>query len=321
MIKEKKEILVSVPHRISGFFQIVNKKKGVKIKNPQKIGSRGAGFNLSATGLTKIILNEKKKNLEGKKDFEIHINGKELNENAETSFYILNYIKELNKKISSYQIKVEHNFDLPVGCGYGASGSGALGLIYGLNEILKLNLPGGDLGKIAHIAEVVNQTGLGTVCGQLAGGLSILIEPGYPCNSINIPYPDKLRVICGSFGEIQTKSILSDPVLQKQIKKAGRQALKSLRKNPSIENFMRNSIDFVKKTQILDLLDLRKVKSLMTELNTLNIIGASMNQLGRSVYVICKGKNQKEIVEILETYQPEISIFNLKINNSGPKIL
>ena len=52
MAVSKKKIIVEVPHRISGFFEIVDEINGVMIEDPQKIGSRGSGFCLSAVGKT-----------------------------------------------------------------------------------------------------------------------------------------------------------------------------------------------------------------------------------------------------------------------------
>ncbi|TFF98996.1 MAG: hypothetical protein EU540_07445, partial [Promethearchaeota archaeon] len=163
MSKRNKKVIVEVPHRISGFFEIVDEINGIKIENPEKIGSRGAGFCLSAVSKTEIKI----KKLEKREDFEveIYINGKRLDQQAETTFFIITYIKKYLK--NPIKVKINHTFDLPVGCGYGASGSGALGTIFGLNYLLELNLSYRERGKIAHIAEVVNKTGLGTVCGLL----------------------------------------------------------------------------------------------------------------------------------------------------------
>ena len=52
------KIIVEVPHRISGFFEIVDQVNGVKLDNPEMIGSRGAGFNISALGRTEVIVEE-----------------------------------------------------------------------------------------------------------------------------------------------------------------------------------------------------------------------------------------------------------------------
>ena len=310
MVSNTNKIIVEVPHRISGFFEIVDKENGIPIKNPEKIGSRGAGFNVSGVGET--VISCKKLEKEEESQCSIYINEEKLDHKAETTYFIYDYIRKLIDYPIS--VKLKHFFDLPVGCGYGASGSGALGTIFGLNRLLNLNLTNLESGRIAHIAEVVNKTGLGTVCGQLGGGLCVLKEPGYPCNYERLKSPKDLLVICGSFGKIQTKSILSDPNLSSEIKRAGKIALNNLLLEPNYMNFVNVSFKFVEDTHIMDVLNLEKTKQLINDLQKLNIIGASMNQLGRSVYLFCVKSMENEVFEIFNTYKPKIRTFKLKIN-------
>ncbi|MHA1349509.1 MAG: GHMP family kinase ATP-binding protein, partial [Promethearchaeota archaeon] len=296
---------------ISGFFEIVDKENGIPIKNPEKIGSRGAGFNVSGVGET--VISSKKLEKEDESQCTIYINEEKLDNKAETTYFIYDYIRKLIDYPIS--VKIEHFFDLPVGCGYGASGSGALGTIFGLNKLLNLNLTNLESGRIAHIAEVVNKTGLGTVCGQLGRGLCVLKEPGYPCNHERLQSPNDLLVICGSFGTLQTKSILSDINLSSNIKQAGKFALRELLSELNYRNFVKVSYQFVENTQIMNVLNLEKVSALINDLLNLNIIGASMNQLGRSVYAFCKKGKEKEVFETYDIYKPEIETFTLTINN------
>ena len=311
MVSNTNKIIVEVPHRISGFFEIVDKENGIPIKNPERIGSRGAGFNVSGVG--KTVLSCKKLEKEEDSQCTIYINEEKLDNKADTTYFIFDYII----KLIDYPInvKIEHFFDLPVGCGYGASGSGALGTIFGLNKLLNLNLTNLESGRIAHIAEVVNKTGLGTVCGQLGKGLCVLKEPGYPCTYERLKYPNDLLVICGSFGTIKTKSILSDEILSLNIKQAGKIALNKLLLEPNYKNFVKVSFQFVENTHIMEVLNLEKTKDLLNDLRKLDIIGASMNQLGRSVYTFCKKGKEKEVFEIFNTYKPFIKTFEVKINS------
>jgi len=311
MVSTTNKIIVEVPHRISGFFEIVDEENGIPIKNPERIGSRGAGFNVSGIGETVITC--KKLEKEEESQCSIYINEEKLDKKAETTYFIYDYIRKLID--FPINIKIEHFFDLPVGCGYGASGSGALGTIFGLNKLLNLKLTTLESGRIAHIAEVVNKTGLGTVCGQLGGGLCVLKEPGYPCNYERLKSPEDLLVICGSFGMIQTKSILSNKKLSSSIKKAGKFALNKLLLEPNYENFVKTSFEFVEKTAIMKVLNLEKTSDLINDLLKLDIIGASMNQLGRSVYAFCERRKEKKVFEVYNTYKPEIKIFELTINN------
>ncbi|MFW9818561.1 MAG: pantoate kinase [Candidatus Thorarchaeota archaeon] len=317
MSKNIKKIIVEVPHRISGFFEIVDKIDGVKIKDPERVGSRGAGLCLSAKGKTEIIA----ENLERYNEFtvEIYINGNKMNQRAETTSFIVENIKKYIQ--NPYNIRINHFFDLPVGCGYGASGAGALGTIFGLNNLFKLGLSNYEKGRIAHIAEVVNHTGLGTVCGQINGGMGIIMEPGYPCVYERIKIPSNIIIICGSFGMIHTKSILTNPVLNIKIKEAGQIALKKLVKNPDIKSFLNISLAFVKNTEILDILKLTEVKELIDDINRLDIIGASMNQLGRSVYAICRKEKENEVLNVMESYKPELKTFSTHIQQNKSILL
>ena len=314
MSERKNEIVIEVPHRISGFFEIVDELDGSKIEDPVKIGSRGAGFNVSTLGKTKITTIDREDI--DKSKVEIFINGKKYDRNAETTYFIVEYVKKFVKK--PFYIRIDHSFDLPVGCGYGASGSGALGTIYGLNHLFNLGFSNKEKGKIAHIAEVVNKTGLGTICGQLRGGLCMLTEPGYPCVSKRIKIPKNLKIVCGTFGSIHTKSILTNSVLNLRIKQAGKKALRKLLLSPNIKTFINESFKFVRKTEILELLELPRIRELMESLNKLNIIGASMNQLGRSVYAICEIQNENEVLDVFESYDPEIQISITSIFEKNP---
>ncbi len=313
MANTTNKITVEVPHRISGFFEIVDKKNGNIINNPEQIGSRGAGFNVSGKGRTDLSF----ENLEKGKESccTIYINEEKFDKKAETTHFIFDYVKKLIK--DPVKVKIEHFFDLPVGCGYGASGSGALGTIFGLNKLFNLNLGVLENGKIAHIAEVVKKTGLGTVCGQLGRGLCILKEPGYPCTYERLKSPSDLLVICGSFGTIQTKSILSDASLSSKIKRAGKIALNKLMLEPNYRSFIRVSFQFVEESEIINILHLDRIRDLLNDLHKLDIIGASMNQLGRSVYIFCKKGSENEVLEVLNTYKPDILIFKLTINNKN----
>ena len=307
---EEPKVSVKVPHRISGFFEIVDEINGKAITDPVKIGSRGAGFNLNAFGITKIKRGSSEDNNR------IFINGEELNEKAETTYFIVNYFKNyVNKPIN---VEIHHNFDLPVGCGYGASGVGALGTIFGLSKLFKIDISDLEKIRIAHISEVINRTGLGTVCGQIRGGLCILKEPGFPCCSETIRIPKKISLVCGTFGMIHTKSILTDPIISNEIKKEGQIALQNLLKCPNLQQFATCSIQFVKNTKIMNFLKLDQVEKLMNDLNKLKIIGSSMNQLGRSVYAICNKKQLKEVLGTFETYKPHIKIFQTSIYEGKP---
>ena len=242
MVNLEKQIEVWIPHRISGFFQMMNPETTKKIKNPLKIGSRGGGPALEVYGKTKIYVNfnNTKTNNTKKINHNIYINEKNKTSLANTSETVINYMKPfILKELQGFcKLDIFHSFELPIGAGYGSSGAGALGIALGLNKLFKLGFSDFEAAKFAHIAEVENHTGLGTVGGQFIGGFTISMEPGYPFQMKKIPIPSYLRIIIASFGAISTKSILTEQNYKKLIYKIGKKYMKRMKTDFSIKNFM-----------------------------------------------------------------------------------
>jgi hypothetical protein len=55
----------------------------------------------------------------------------------------------------------------------------------------------------------------------------------------------------------------------------------------------------------------------LNDLNKLDIIGASMNQLGRSVFTFCNKYSVKHVEEVFKSYEPDLKIFRSTINENN----
>jgi pantoate kinase len=310
---------VWVPHRISGFFQMMDPTIEVPKGEFVKIGSRGGGPSLSAYGKTKItLLSVQNSNFDENTPTsycKILINNKECTVSAKTSLSVITQMKGLLP--SAFFLNIEHYFDLPSGCGYGSSGAGALGLSIGLNDIFQLGLTELEAAKFAHIAEVINHTGLGTVGGQFTGGLSITLEPGYPFQMKKIDVPDDIKIIVGSFGPISTKKILTDMKYRIIIHNSGKKAMIKMRSNFTLQNYMDVCSEFLEETDLLNKLNLKESKDLIDALKSLKIYGASMNQLGNSIFCICKENEVDGVFQEFKKHQPSFTLQCLDICNNG----
>src|SRR5665811_1913549 len=182
------------PAHISGIF-IIDIRKDAALS-----GSMGCGICLENGAITTVRPYD---------ETIIKINGK-ICEAATT----LSAIKSLTSKPAL----VETTLDIPVGYGFGASGAGALSAALALNEALSLDLTLKYLAGAAHCAEVTNMTGLGDVTGMTFGGIVFRKKAGAPfIGTIDkIPCRDT-KISWISFGEISTKSILSDELKKKSI--------------------------------------------------------------------------------------------------------
>lgn len=301
-----------VPHRISGFFQIMDQKGKNPLDSPEDIGSRGGGPALSSFGVTRI----EKLHINTDFPFQIIINGQDQTPEAKTTRTVIEQMQSMIKE--PLQIKITHTFDLPLGCGFGTSGAGALGVALGLNTLFNLGLSIQEASKYAHNAEVINRTGLGTVGGQLIGGLSITTRPGYPFSMEQIPYPRWLRIVVGSFGDISTKAILTDPVYRERIIRVGADCMDMITKNFDFRTYMNVCKYFIQKTELVKLLHLDDVAHLIQDLERLDIIGASMNQLGKSVFCMCHESQVQTVQTVFQQYNPSKTLQVLEICPHGP---
>lgn len=279
-------VKVYSPSHITGFFEICDNK------NPLCKGSVGGGLVLDSGCVTEVSLTNQIK---------IEING--ICEDANTSKYVLDNLAGESKII------VSTNFEVPIGCGFGASGAGALSTAIGLNELLSLNMTLNEIVQVAHCAEVKNNTGLGDVIAEAYGGIVIRTKPGPPgIGAIDgIPLRgEKISYVV--LGKRLTKTVLEegDAEIKRRINKYGREALKELMRKPTLEHFMLIARNFSMQIEIIS-------DKCRDALETVAAEGrvASVAMLGDTVFVIGDGKALQEFGEVKES----------KLSNSGAKII
>jgi len=205
------------------------------------------------------------------------------------------------KNLTCEPVLVETTLDIPVGCGFGASGAGALSAALALNEALSLDLTLKDLAGAAHCAEVTNRTGLGDVTGMTFGGIVVRKKAGAPFNGVIDKIPcrdDKISWI--SFSEISTKSVLSDDPKTKNINKAGKAKLKELLKKPTLENLFYQSRKFATEIGLMS----QQVKDAIEAVEAAGGL-ASQAMLGDTVFAI---NDNGALLEFGEIHESRISL-------------
>jgi pantoate kinase len=260
------EIETVVPGHITGFFEIV------EAQDPLTTGSRGCGVVIDGGVATEVTLEEADEN-----SIQCSINGEEVPCPVTESV-----VEEvLDMVYDTYSVRVAHTTDLPIGFGFGASASGALGTAFALNELLELDLPESVCGRMAHKAEVGNRTGLGDVLAEVTGGLVIRTAPGAPGVGETERIPCHLSVVAKVLGEpIWTKEVL-DSDKREVINREGRACLDDLMKEKTPENFMVLSRRFAERTglmapEVAEAVDALEKKG----------IQASMAMLGNTVFAL-----------------------------------
>ena len=257
-MQSRTSVRAFAPAHISGIFIIDIKK------DPIHSGSMGAGICLDDGAVTTV---------HPAQETTININGA-----ASEATTTLSAVKLLTAK----PVLVETCLAVPVSAGFGASAAGAMSAALAVNEALSLDLTFNDIANAAHVAEVKNRTGLGDVAGMICGGVDIRKHAGIPpVGRIDrIPCRDEI-ISWVSFGEISTRSVLSDGITKKSINKAGKLRLKELIKKPTLDNFFQQSCKFAKQ---IDLMSLR-VRDAIEAVKASGGL-ASQAMLGETVFAI-----------------------------------
>jgi len=258
------------PAHISGIF-IIDMKK-----DPLLSGSMGAGVCLEDGAVTSVRRAE---------ETTVKINGA-VSEAATTLSAI--------KLLTTEPVLVETELGIPVSAGLGASAAGALSAALAVNEALSLGMTLNDLANAAHVSEVKNRTGLGDVAGMTCGGIDIRKHAGIPPVGSIDRIPCRNEIISWvSFGEISTRSVLSDEMNTKSINKAGKLRLKELIKKPTIDNFFRQSCEFAKQIDMMS----PKVSDAIEAVEAAGGL-ASQAMLGDTVFAINDNRALSEFVGV-----------------------
>jgi pantoate kinase len=173
---------------------------------------------------------------------------------------------------------------VPISCGFGTSGAGALSTALALSSFRAHNLSLNSLCGVAQRAEITNKTGVGDVVAQAIGGVVIRRQG----NVDRIPMPPR-EISFVIFGQLSTAQIIADKEMMRGINTCGSKALKRLDKRPTFDEFMSLSKEFAYETGLLG----GKARD---AIETVEAAGgsASMAMLGDAVFAVDPGNALSE---------------------------
>ncbi len=301
------------PGAISSFFEIHDTQDSKPITDLEKVGAIGGGFGLQKGVLTKVSAREAETNC-----ISVFINSEPATQ-AKTTRKVIETL--LAKTTTRYEVIVEHRIDVPIGTGFGTSAGGALTAGLALKEALALPLTYNQIGKIAHIAEIQSQTGLGTVSSlTFSGGCVLVVEPGAPgiCQIDRIPLTQDYVIVAGfSKSSIPKKSVLSSPEKKRQINHYGRETLDAILAEPSIENFLECCWGFAQKAGFAT----ENTRELVRLAKKAGAVGAAQNMIGEAVHALVLKENAMSVAEAFKQTLTQEQVIVSKIDFQGARLV
>lgn len=231
-----KKATAFAPGHITGFFAIQDQDV-----DPLKKGSTGAGFCLARGVTTTVEESRETKILLGEEAAE-----------APVSRTVLEVFSR-RTGITLPPLTVRHAIDIPLGAGFGSSGAGALSLSLALRNYFNSPLTWEEAAQVAHEAEILCRSGLGTVMGEAYGRFEIRLAPGAPGigRVVMFPAPRDWEAVFCVYGALSTKGYLSDPVIRERIIQQGKDLTVRLVQEPTMDHFLELSRQFALGTGLL----------------------------------------------------------------------
>jgi pantoate kinase len=196
---------------------------------------------------------------------------------------------------------IEHESDVPIESGFGASASAALGICFSIKDWIKISTE--ECIRIAHETEVKNFSGLGDVVAEVKGGIEIRKTPGIDGITENIQ-ANNLKVFAVSLGMKKTKSILKNPEKVKIIEKCGTKLLNRLISEPNVEKLMECSKIFSYKTGIIS----KEILELVEIISEINSFNASGIMIGQGAFTFINEEDKSKVLESLIDIKGDIVV-------------
>jgi len=299
------------PAGISSFFHAVLPDSPPKtIEDAYRVGARGGGFILE-----KGVHTSTKIESANTTHVDVTINGQKAPD-AKVTREVCRLL--LSGVEGDHRIRVDHEVEVPIGAGYGASAAGAVSTALAISQALGLNLTLNHIGQITHFAEIRCATGLGSFSGVIRGGLILIVEPGAPgYDRVDwLPFDPLHRIVTASHAPISKEDIIFSKEKLQAVNYQGQKVLKQILTDPNPVRFMKLCNGFAKKVGFLS----PRIADVLEKVMNAGALGATQNMIGDAFHALVHVDTIDVVIESVENIFPSNSIIVSDLSYVGPRI-
>jgi pantoate kinase len=217
-------------------------------------------------------------------------------------------------------LTLEQSMGVPVGYGFGASAAAAISAVYAAAAATGLRLAKRELAYYAHVADIVEQTGLGTVSVTYDGtGAGAITKAGAPGVSrfFNVEYPAGTRIVTASLAPFRKSDAISRPRTVKRINELGDRALRTLEASPDIETLASEGERF---SELLGLMT-PEVRDLAKLAKASGAAHASQNMIGHAIHALTTAAKADAVAAALGDSSPKPLVEVFEIGKQRARVL
>ncbi len=299
------------PAGISSFFEICTlDATGNAIADPARIGARGGGFAI-ARGVRARVRASKS----DRSHVTIKINSKPAPDANTTRSGLELLMQEARAMLD---VQVDIRVEVPIGAGFGTSAAGTAAACLALADAAELPVTFDELARITHVAEVVNQTGLGTAAAVFVGGFVLVTQPGAPrIGAVDrLLFPKDHSIVCAFLEPLPTRRVLSETDIATRVNPSAQRAMERIIHNPELRTFLAESRRFGQETG----LESPEITELIDTMNHAGAIGSAQNMIGIAVHGVVDNSKVSKVLRIVRRKFPSATVFATSLDVSGVRI-
>ncbi|MDA4124683.1 MAG: hypothetical protein OK438_04435 [Thaumarchaeota archaeon] len=210
---------------------------------------------------------------------------------------------------------LEQSMQIPIGFGFGASAAAAISGVYAVAAALGLRLLPKDIAYHAHVADIVQQTGLGTVSVTFEGtGAGAITKAGAPGVSkfLNVNVPEGTRLVTASLAPFRKSDALSKPDTTRTINRLGDASLRRFVAEPTLERLATEGERFAEDLGLMT----PKVLSLVRMAKDAGASHASQNMIGHAVHALTPEGRAARVVKAFRAspLKPRVEVLEVGIH-------
>jgi pantoate kinase len=256
-----------------------------------RAGATGGGYILSTGAISKVTVLGNS----GAERIDTIVNG-DRDYEARTTREALSILMKATGKMA--RLRVEQQVDVPIGFGFGASAASALSAVLAASAALDLELAKEEVAQFAHRAEIIQQTGLGTVSAAYDGaGAGFVYEPGAPgiAKFKEVENRSEVQIVAASVAPLPLGLLLSSSSRLASINRFGDESLRRVLAKPTLPVMAAEGVTFTRKVGILT----PEVASLIRTAKKAGARFASQNMVGQAMHAIVPARRASAVAKAL----------------------
>jgi pantoate kinase len=217
-------------------------------------------------------------------------------------------------------VSVDQRVETPIGSGFGASAAAATSAVYSVAAALGVRMQKRKLANFAHRAEILEQTGLGTVSVVYdsvgAGAIRVPGEPGV-AKFVAVRVPKETRIVTAYFAPYDKKDALSSPAMRVKINRLGHEALQRFLSDRRLDNLATEGEAFSRGLGLESV----EVKKAIRAAKAAGASHASQNMIGYSVHSLVDADRVTRVSKALAALGSEVRVDVFEVGRTRAGVL